>query len=85
MVKIGAIWKNTTEEGKVYFKGKIDLPAPVMIGEGLDILLFKSKSTHEKAPYFDVLIAKPRPKAERPSRAENDFDDPGPPDDEIPF
>jgi len=85
MVKIGAIWKNTTEEGKTYFKGKIDLPAPMMIGEGLDILLFRSKSEHEKAPYFDICIAKPLPKKEKPVRDEADYDTTPPPDDATPF
>ncbi len=85
MVKIGAIWKQTKEDGTIYFKGRVDFPGQIIIGEGTDILLFKSKSQHEKAPYFDVLIAKPRPKQERASRSESDFDTTPPPDDDTPF
>lgn len=81
MVKIGAIWKQTKEDGTVYFKGRIDFPAAVVLSEGTEVLLFRSKSEHEKAPYFDLLIAKPRPKQEaKPtSKAASEYDD------DIPF
>ena len=49
MIKITAVWKQTTKTGVTYYKGKL--------GDG-DILLFPNKSDHPKAPDFDVLIAK---------------------------
>ncbi len=78
MIKIGAIWKQTKEDGTVYFKGKIDVPGAVLLNDGTDVLLFRSKSENEKAPYFDLVIAKPKPKTETPRPA-------AAPDDDCPF
>jgi len=84
MQKIGAFWKYTKEDGTIYFKGRIDFPANLIIGEDTDILLFKNKSDHEKSPALDLLIAKrqprkPQPAAQSSANGESAFDD------DVPF
>ena len=59
MIKIGAVWKGSKEDGEVYLTGKVDSPVPIILNPGVSILLFKNRSEHEKSPTFDVFIAEP--------------------------
>jgi len=84
MQKIGAFWKYTKEDGTTYFKGKIDFPAGIIVNEETDLLLFKNRSDHEKAPVLDLLIGKrqprkPQPAAQSSANGESAFDD------DVPF
>ena len=84
MLKIGAVWKRTKEDGTVYLSGRIDSPVPIIIDETTQILLFKNKSEHEKSPAFDVLISKSKPK---PQAIQQDLlsDEGAQQEEEIPF
>jgi len=73
MLKIGSVWRYEKEDGPVYFKGRIDLPCPIILGPGVSVLLFKNKSDHEKSPALDILIAEDKPKP-RPQQAESNSD-----------
>jgi len=73
MLKIGSVWRYEKEDETVYFKGRIDLPCPVILEPGVSILLFKNKSDHEKSPALDILIAEDKPKP-RPQQSEPNSD-----------
>ena len=62
MQKIAGVWQNEKEDGTVYFSGKIQLDAPMLINDELYLYVFKNHSEHEKSPQYDILIAKPRKK-----------------------
>ena len=79
MIKIGSLWRYQKGGNPAYYKGHITEPAPADPSAGVDVLLFESKSTHENAPAFDMLIAKSRPKPEggagekeKPSKEDGD-------------
>ena len=74
MLKIGSVWRYEKEDETVYFKGRIDLPCPVVLGPGISILLFKNKSDHEKSPALDILIAEDKPKPQPQSKNESNSD-----------
>ena len=75
MIKIGSVWKYEKEDGTIYFKGRMDLPCPVILEKNVSILLFKNKSDHEKSPALDILIAedKPKPTPQASSNSDVDF------------
>jgi len=80
MQKIGAFWKYEKEDGTVYFKGRIDFPAGLILNDETDVLLFKNRSEHEKSPVLDLLIAKRQPKKQQQANDQSsDFDD------DVPF
>ena len=62
MIKIGAVWAKD-KDGKEYLSGKIDLDAPVLLTEGLNILLFKPRETRENGPSWEVFVSKPKTQA----------------------
>lgn len=75
MIKIGAVWKYEKEETGTYFKGRIDLPVPILLNPGTSILLFKNRSDHEKAPALDVLIDEPQKKQNESKNVEADLEE----------
>jgi len=75
MIKIGALWKYENEKQGTYFKGRIDLPIPIILNPGTAILLFKNRSDHEKAPALDILIAEPSKEKEANKNVEDDLEE----------
>jgi len=49
MIKIASVWKQTTNDGAEYYKGRLG---------NADLLIFHNKSTNPKSPEFDILVAK---------------------------
>jgi len=68
MIKVGSLWRHENEDSKVIFRGKVDLPCPILLEKNTSILLFKNTSDHEKSPVLDILIAEDKPQA--PAQAE---------------
>jgi len=62
LCKIAGMWKKTKDDGTEYLKGRVEFPTPLIIEDGLEIVLLRSKKDHPNAPYYDLLIDKPRPK-----------------------
>ena len=65
MIKIGAVWQKTRDDGSEYYSGRVDLDAPIILSDENTIVLKKNKareSGNDRAPHYDVLIGKPKPK-----------------------
>ena len=55
MIRLCSLWKRERENGEVYYKGRLG---------DTNVLLFKVKTEHPDAPYFDLLVAKREMKQE---------------------
>lgn len=75
LYKIAGIWRHTKDgqDTKVYYKGKIDTPFPIILEPGMELLLFKSRLDSPNAPAFDLMVDKPRPPAGENPDENNDF------------
>lgn len=47
MIKVASLWRNKDKDGNTFFSGSLG---------DLKILLFKSKSDHPQAPYFNMFL-----------------------------
>jgi len=74
MIKIGSLWRHEKEDSKVIFRGKVDVPCPIILEKGMSFVLFKNKSDHEKAPALDILIAEDKPKPAPQANSNSDVD-----------
>ena len=75
MIKIGAVWTKD-KDGKSYMSGKADIDTPILLTEGLNILLFKPREARENGPAYEVFVSKPKPQSDAPAKRNED---------EIPF
>ena len=74
MIKIGSLWRHEKEDSKVIFRGKVDVPCPIILEKGMSFVLFKNKSDHEKAPALDILLAEDTPRPQTQANPNSDVE-----------
>jgi len=67
MIKIASLWRPGKEGSKVIYRGKVDVPCPIILEKGMVFVLFENKSDHERAPVLDILLAEDTPKPQASS------------------
>jgi len=74
MIKIASLWRPGKEGSKVIYRGKVDVPCPIILEKGMVFVLFENKSDHEKAPVLDILLAEDTPRPQTQANPNSDVE-----------